>query len=48
MLDTPWQYTAAVGRRLVLTAEAIRDRPAAQENAKRARVAKVNICVSIA
>ena len=38
-LDTLWRYAAAVGRRLVLTTEAIRDTRPAQSKAKRARAA---------
>jgi len=50
-LDTLWRYAAAVGRCLVLTTKTIGDTRAAQENAKRANVARdttVNRCVSIA
>jgi transcriptional regulator with XRE-family HTH domain len=36
-LDTLWRYAAAVGRRLVLTTEAIRDTRPAQGKAKRVR-----------
>jgi DNA-binding XRE family transcriptional regulator len=36
-LDTLWRYAAAVGRRLLLTTEAIRDTRPAQGKAKRAR-----------
>ncbi len=39
-LDTLWRYAAAVGRRLVLTTEAIRDTRPAQGKAKRVRVAR--------
>src|SRR5208282_3933956 len=38
-LDTLWRYAAAVGRRLVLTTEAIRDTRPAQGKAKRVRAA---------
>jgi DNA-binding XRE family transcriptional regulator len=37
-LDTLWRYAAAVGRRLILTTEAIRDTRQAQEKAKPARM----------
>lgn len=36
-LDTLWRYAAAVGRRLVLTTEAIRDTRPAQAKTKRVR-----------
>ena len=36
-LDTLWRYAAAIGRRLVLTTEAIRDTRPAQDKAKRVR-----------
>jgi DNA-binding XRE family transcriptional regulator len=39
-LDTLWRYAAAVGRRLVLTTEAIRDTRPAQGKAKRVRAAR--------
>ena len=39
-LDTLWRYAAAVGRRLVLTTEAIRDTRPAQAKAKRVRAAR--------
>src|SRR5205823_7150011 len=39
-LDTLWRYAAAVGRRRVLTTEAIRDTRPAQGRAKRVRVAR--------
>jgi DNA-binding XRE family transcriptional regulator len=39
-LDTLWRYAAAVGQRLVLTTEAIRDTRPAQGRAKRARAAR--------
>jgi len=39
-LDTLWRYAAAVGRRLVLTTEAIRDTRPAQGKANRARAAR--------
>ena len=39
-LDTLWRYAAAVGRRLVLTTEAIRDTRPPQGKAKRARAAR--------
>jgi transcriptional regulator with XRE-family HTH domain len=39
-LDTLWRYAAAVGRRLVLTTEAIRDTRPAQGKAKRPGVAR--------
>jgi len=39
-LDTLWRYAAAVGRRLELTTEAIRDTRPAQGKAKRARGAR--------
>ena len=39
-LDTLWRYAAAVGRRLVLTTEAIRDTRLAQGKAKRVRTAR--------
>jgi transcriptional regulator with XRE-family HTH domain len=50
-LGTLCRYAAAVGLRLVLTTEPIRDTRPAQENAKPvlvARETKVNRCVSIA
>jgi len=34
-LDTPWRYAAAVGRRLILTTEAIRDTRPARGKGKR-------------
>ena len=39
-LDTLWRYAAALGRRLVLTTEAIRDTRPAQGKAKRVRAAR--------
>jgi DNA-binding XRE family transcriptional regulator len=39
-LDTLWRYAAAVGRRLVLTTEAIRDTRPAQVKKKRLRAAR--------
>ena len=39
-LDTLWRYAAAVGRRLVLTTEAIRDKRPARGKAKRVRAAR--------
>ena len=39
-LDTLWRYAAAVGRRLVLTTEAIRDTRPAKGKAKRVRAAR--------
>jgi hypothetical protein len=39
-LDTLWRYAAAVGRRLVLTTEAIRDTRPRRGKAKRARTAQ--------
>ena len=39
-LDTLWRYAAAVGRRLVLTTEAIHDTRPAQAKAKGARAAR--------
>ncbi len=39
-LDTLWRYAAAVGRRLVLTTEAIRDTRPAQGKAKQVRAAR--------
>jgi len=39
-LDTLWRYAAAIGRRLVLTTEAIRDTRPAQSKAKRVRAAR--------
>ena len=39
-LDTLWRYAAAVGRRLVLTTEAIRDTRPARGKAKRVRTAR--------
>ncbi len=39
-LDTLWRYAAAVGRRLVLTTEAIRDTRPTRGAAKRARPAR--------
>jgi DNA-binding XRE family transcriptional regulator len=39
-LDTLWRYAAAVGRRLVLTTEAIRDTRPGQVKVKRARAAR--------
>jgi DNA-binding XRE family transcriptional regulator len=39
-LDTLWRYAAAVGRRLILTLEAIRDTRPAQGKAKRVRAAR--------
>jgi len=39
-LDTLWRYAAAVGPRLVLTTEAIRDTRPAREKAKRVRAAR--------
>jgi DNA-binding XRE family transcriptional regulator len=39
-LDTLWRYAAAVGRRLVLTTEAIGDTRPAQGKAKRLRTAR--------
>jgi DNA-binding XRE family transcriptional regulator len=39
-LDTLWRYAAAVGRRLLLTTEAIRDTRPAAGKAKRARAAR--------
>ena len=39
-LDTLWRYAAAVGRRLVLTTETIRDTRPAQGKAKRARAVR--------
>jgi len=36
-LDTLWRYAAAIGRRLVLTTEAIRDTRPAQDKVKRVR-----------
>jgi Helix-turn-helix len=38
--DTLWRYAAAVGRRLFLTTEAIRDTRPAQDTAKRIRAAR--------
>ncbi|MFI5458770.1 MAG: hypothetical protein ACHRXM_25360 [Isosphaerales bacterium] len=38
--DTVWRYAATVGRRLVLTTEAIHDARPAQGKAKRVRVAR--------
>jgi transcriptional regulator with XRE-family HTH domain len=40
-LDTLWRYAAAVGRRLVLTTEAIRDTRPARAKVKRGRMARV-------
>jgi DNA-binding XRE family transcriptional regulator len=40
-LDTLWRYAAAVGRRLVLTTEAIRDTRPAATRAKRPRAGRV-------
>jgi DNA-binding XRE family transcriptional regulator len=40
-LDTLWRYAAAVGRRLLLTTEAIRDTRPAQGKGKRVRTAQV-------
>jgi len=39
-LDTLWRYAAAVGRRLILTTEPIRDTRPAQGKAKRVRAAR--------
>jgi len=39
-LDTLWRYAATVGRRLVLTTEAIRDTRPALGKAKRVRAAR--------
>jgi transcriptional regulator with XRE-family HTH domain len=39
-LDTLWRYAAAVGRRLVLTTEAIRDTRPARDRAKRGHPAQ--------
>jgi transcriptional regulator with XRE-family HTH domain len=39
-LDTLWRYAAAVGQRLILTTEAIRDTPPAHAKAKRVRAAR--------
>src|SRR5436305_10866128 len=39
-VDTLWRYAAAVGRRLVLTTEAIHDTRPAQGKAKRVRAAR--------
>jgi DNA-binding XRE family transcriptional regulator len=39
-LDTLWRYAAAVGRRLVLTTEAIRDTRPAEGKARRAKAAR--------
>ena len=39
-LDTLWRYAAAVGRRLVLTTEVIRDTRPAQSRTKRVRAAR--------
>jgi hypothetical protein len=39
-LDTLWRYAAAVGKRLVLTTETIRDTRPAQGNAERVRTAR--------
>jgi DNA-binding XRE family transcriptional regulator len=39
-LDTLWRYAAAVGRRLVLTTEAIRDTRPTQGKAKRVRAGR--------
>jgi DNA-binding XRE family transcriptional regulator len=39
-LDTLWRYAAAVGRRLVLTTEAIRDTRPTESKTKRARAAR--------
>ena len=39
-LDTLWRYAAAVGRRLLLTTEAIRDTRPAQGKTKRVRAAR--------
>jgi DNA-binding XRE family transcriptional regulator len=39
-LDTLWRYAAAVGRRLVLTTEAIRDTRPAQGKPRRAKAAR--------
>jgi DNA-binding XRE family transcriptional regulator len=39
-LDTLWRYAAAVGRRLILTTEAIRDTRRPQDKAKRVRGAR--------
>jgi transcriptional regulator with XRE-family HTH domain len=39
-VDKLWRYAAAVGRRLVLTTEAIRDTRPGQGKAKRARAAR--------
>ncbi len=39
-LDTLWRYAAAVGRRLVLTTETIRDTRPGQGKAKRVRAAR--------
>lgn len=39
-LDTLWRYAAAVGRRLVLTTEVIRDTRPAQAKRKRVRAAR--------
>jgi transcriptional regulator with XRE-family HTH domain len=39
-LDTLWRYAAAVGRRLVLTTEAIRDKRPTRGKAKRVRAAR--------
>src|SRR5271165_6146044 len=40
-LETLWRYAAAVGRRLVLTTEAIRDSRPAQAKAKRPRATRL-------
>jgi hypothetical protein len=39
-LETLWRYAAAVGRRLVLTTEAIRDARPEQGEAERVRAAR--------
>jgi DNA-binding XRE family transcriptional regulator len=39
-LDTLWRYAAAVGRRLLLSTEAIRDTRRAREKAKQVRAAR--------
>jgi transcriptional regulator with XRE-family HTH domain len=39
-LDTLWRYAAAVGRRLILTTEAIRDTRPTRGKAKRVRAAR--------
>ena len=39
-LDTLWRYAAAVGRRLILTTETIRDTRSAQGKVKRARAVR--------